>query len=154
MVAALHVMAFLIHVILCMTLWCGVLFESAADYLIRFYHSVGFEWSAQQGVVAIALIQSFSLNFARRVLEGAWLGWPRFRCHDKNSLAQSGVRFAILGFLVVISSGFIGEEYPGISSGSLLDNFFIFSAIYVLGIYVDVVDDFIAAIYVSIRRGV
>ena len=120
--------------------------------LANTYATVGFEWKGNGAyLVTAALVSSLLVNTIKRVLEGAFLGWPRFAKHDKNSLAHAFSLLVGYGLVTCFAIGYFGEKYSSRPLGFInIGLISIFT--YIFGLLVNFVDEVISAIY-CIYRG-
>jgi len=112
-----------------------------------FHSRPGFEWKGIGAyVVTAALASSFATNLIRRLLEGILLGWPRFKGHDKNSLATASMLLIAYGTMSYFAIGFFGEKY---SSRSLdaINILLIAISTYIAGLLVNFMDDVMSGFY-------
>lgn len=111
------------------------------------YSGPGFEWKGIGAyVVTAAMASSCVTNVVRRFLEGVFLGWPRFKEHDRNSLIRASMLLIGYGAMIYFAIGFFGEKY---SSRSLdtINIFLIAISTYIAGLLVDFMDDVISGFY-------
>ena len=146
---------FVIH--LALTIYAST--DGAITFIAEFqeditktYQDVGFEWRGVGAyVVTAALISSCVTNTVRRFLEGIFLGWPRFKKHNKNSLFQAMVSLVGYTTLMYFAIGFFGEKFSTKNIDSM-NVILIATSTYIAGLLVDLVDDFISGLY-SIQFG-
>ena len=111
------------------------------------YSGPGFEWKGIGAyVVTAALASSCATNVVRRFLEGIFLGWPRFKEHDRNSLIRASMLLIGYGVMIYFAIGFFGEKY---SSRPLdtINIFLIAISTYIAGLLIDFMDDVISGFY-------
>jgi hypothetical protein len=112
-----------------------------------FHYGLGFEWKGVGAyVVTAALVSSCATNVARRFLEGIFLGWPRFKEHDRNSLVRASMLLIGYGVMMYFAIGFFGEKYSS-RPLDLINIFLIAISTYIAGLLVDYVDDVVSGFY-------
>lgn len=128
-------------------------FYGVADVFSSSYSNLGFEWvGGGANVITVALVSSFFINSSRRIVEGVFLGWPQFKGHDKNSLIRAFCLLALYGLIAYLAVGFFGEKYSSRNLDFL--NFFIIClTTYIFGLIIDLLDDFISAVYIVLSGG-
>ncbi len=147
---SLYFVTFLIHI-----LWIAYVsnFENIKfiDNLKIFcsltYSYFGFDWKGNSAyIITAGLISSVFINIVRRFLQGVFFGWPQFKEHDKNSFVRAFVLLVTYGSIMFFSIGFFGEKY---SSRPLdfFNIFFITVFTYIVGLFIDFIDDVISATY-------
>lgn len=129
--------------------------EESLDFIVGiqgvissiFYSMPGFEWEGIGAyAVTAALISSFAANVLRRFLEGFFLGWPRFKDHDRNSLIRASTLLMGYGVMAYFAIGFFGEKYSS-RSLDVINIFLIAISTYIVGLLVDLVDEVISSFY-------
>jgi len=112
-----------------------------------FYSTLGFEWKGNGAyLVSAALVSSCITNTVRQFLEGVFLGWPRYKKHDKSNLTRAALLLISYSAMTYFAIGFFGEKY---SSKSLdaINIFLIATSTYIAGLLVDLIDEFISSLY-------
>ncbi len=110
----------------------------------------GFEWKGIGAyVVTAALASACAANVLRRFLEGIFLGWPRFKGHDRNSLTRASVLLMCYGAMIYFAIGFFGEKYAS-RPLDLINIFLIAVSTYIAGLLVDFLDDVISGFYFTV----
>lgn len=152
----LFCVTFLFHFI-----WCFYIFEASGvrgvarsqELLGDVYSVFGFQWSDFGSyLVAGALLSSLFLNAVRRILEVGLIGWPRFPAHNKGSLMDSFWMLLGYGLITFFAVGYFGEKF----SKELIDFFDVMIVVamtYIFGNIVNVIDEFLSALYVFCRGG-
>lgn len=128
-------------------------FLKLQEIISKNYYDVGFEWRGIGAyVVTVALVSSFTFNGVRRVLEGVILGWPRYNEHDENSCIRALTLLIGYGVMMYFSVGFFGEKYSSKYIG--VSNILLISiSTYIVGMLIDILDDFISGVYCTYFRG-
>ncbi|MFN3716745.1 MAG: hypothetical protein ACK4R8_08490 [Thiobacillus sp.] len=127
--------------------------EYLREFVSRAYSDVGFEWMGDGAyVVTAALASSFFVNSVRRLLEGVFLGWPRFKEHDRHSLIRASTLLLCYSALMYFAVGFFGEKYSS-RPPDVINVCLIAASTYIVGLLVDVFDDVISGIYCTYRGG-
>jgi len=112
----------------------------------RSYSNFGLGWLGMGAyLMAATLLSSFLLNTARRALEGIFIGWPRFKWHDGNSVVRSITLLAGYGLMTYFAIGFFGQKYSS-KSIHFYDALIIGMSTYIVGLLVDFIDDAISGI--------
>ncbi|MFN7864248.1 MAG: hypothetical protein ACK5N7_13240 [Curvibacter sp.] len=111
------------------------------------YSGPGFEWKGIGAyVVTAALASSCATNVVRRFFEGIFLGWPRFKEHDRNSLIRASMLLIGYGAMIYFAIGFFGEKYSSRPLNTI-NIFLIAISTYIAGLLVDFVDEVISGFY-------
>ena len=127
--------------------------EYLRKFISRAYYGVGFEWVGDGAyVVTAALASSFFVNSIRRLLEGFFFGWPRFKEHDRHSLMRASTLLLGYGALMYFAVGFFGEKYSS-RPLDVINVGLIAASTYIVGLLVDILDDVISGIYCTYRGG-
>lgn len=129
------------------------LIEDLQGILSITYSGVGFEWRGKGAyVVTAALASSVLANGIRRFFEGVFLGWPRFKEHDKNSLTTASMLFIGYGVMMYFAIGFFGQKYSS-RPLNLINIGLVAVSTYIFGLLVDLFDDVVSGIYCIYRGG-
>lgn len=121
--------------------------ENLQIFFTQMYSHLAFEWNGNAAyVITAGLISSVFINVIRRFLEGFFLGWPRFKEHNKNSFIRASILLLSYGSIIFFTIGFFGEKY---SSRPLdfFNIFFIAVFTYFVGLLIDFIDEVISATY-------
>lgn len=152
-ITALYGASVAIHIFLsCYFAWRQNLYllGGPSELLASIYRSLGFAWDpAVAPIVSGSFILALILNIARRFTEGLLLGWPRFSAHDKSTMPRALLRSITYLFLSFIALGALGMNTAKISG--FADVIFIAIGTYILGVIVNVIDDAISSVYVTIK---
>lgn len=115
-----------------------------------FYSEPGFEWKGIGAyVVTAALASSCAANVLRRFLEGIFLGWPRFKEHDGDSLIRASILLIGYGAMIYFAIGFFGEKYSS-RPLDVINIFLIAISTYIAGLSVDFLDEVISGFYFAV----
>lgn len=119
--------------------------ESPLKNLGAMYNALGFDWGDEVTfVVGGSFILSLIVNLVRRILEAAIFGWPQFREHDKESRKRVAALLLFYGTLTFIAVGALGSN-TDLPLNSL-DLIYIFTATYILGLIVNIIDIFVSSL--------
>ena len=146
----LFLITFVIHLVL--TIYASTdgaitFIAELQEDITKAYQGVGFEWRGVGAyVVTAALISSCLTNTVRRFFEGIFLGWPRFKKHDKYSLLQAMISLVGYTILMYFTIGFFGEKFSSKNIDSI-NIILIATSTYIAGLLVDLVDDFISGLF-------
>lgn len=123
------------------------------DFFSGVYSIVGFEWSeAGSYYFSLSVVFGVLFNGISRLFKIFKLGWPIYKEHNFGSLIDSFFMFVFYSLIVFFAVGFAGQKYS-IEDTRLALILGVFISGYVFGLIVNVLDEFLSAIYVVILRG-
>lgn len=164
----LYVVALLFHVVWCY--WIAfsesiVAVVNFSRWLVNAYSAIGFKWSLNDRTTLIAagLLSAVLVNALRRAIEGGVLGWPRFNAHDMGTLKVSTLRAIGYGLLCFFGLGAFGENESAqfVKMLNLIGHHidlnmtsvaYISISTFILGCFVNALDDAISALVINISR--
>lgn len=127
--------------------------EDARLLLFEIYSAVGFDWRGGGSYfVTSGLLSSVFVNLVRRILEGVLFGWPQFKEHDRTSFIRALLSVFWYGVIIYFAVGYFGEKYS-IREVDLVNVMIVAISTYIVGLFVDLVDDFVSGFYCVIKGG-
>jgi signal transduction histidine kinase len=123
------------------------------DWIAQAYRILGFNWPITQGdIFGTLLLFSFLTYVVGLFLQGLIFEWPQFKEHDLNSLRLSFVRLFGYGLLTFIAVGLYGLRLKINIVVNPYDYGLTALITLVFGGIVVVIDDFVGALYIFIKR--
>lgn len=164
----LYVVALLLHFI---WLFWVAFYEPVAvvvdfsRWLVNFYSTIGFKWSLsdRSTLISAGMLSAVFVNTLRRPIEGAVLGWPRFHAHDTSTLCAFILRAIGYGLLCFFGLGAWGanesEHFAKLTNLAgqpiglnVIDIAVISVGTFLLGSFVNILDDVISSLVINIFR--
>lgn len=90
------------------------------------------------------------MNILRRAIESFALGWPRFKEHDRGTVAYSLLRMAFYLIFIFIAFGAFGKNIEELPRGMALG--YIVVMTYIFGLLINVIDDGLSSVVAFFSR--
>jgi hypothetical protein len=120
-------------------------FVSISTLLSNVYGAIGFSWIPGLGeILGVLLFWSLVMNILRRAIESIALGWPRFKEHDRATVAYSLLRMAFYLSFIFIAFGALGKNIETLPQGMAVG--YTAVMIYIFGLLINVVDDGLSSV--------